>query len=505
MRTLVLTLLVVLVAAPLAQAQVNAPADPLEESRRVEAQIAKLNESKIARQMAGVRDKLDAIQRQQDQMRDGLYKELETLRESAEGKAYLERMEQLQQKQSAAWEKERASIAQAAKDLYSARHAELRKLARVDVPGLRKLKLDVLNYPLVDGSTSTHPLSVIIACRAFGVPYEWIYPEPTGSPYLRHSAFPEHLFMPGRGMAMGERDYEFYLAASRIVAKPAAADNIRQLRQAIIINSMLTVSSTTHNAYENLINGKCDLNLTARPPSEDERKLAKEKGVKIALKPIALDAFVFIVNHKNPVKSLTVSQIVDIYDGKITNWSLKSDKRRPARTPASSEGMGPMGGPSARGPMGGGQDRSNDKEILPLRRERNSGSRELFDSLIMNGRQLPDDSSWAKSMYSAGMGGPFSRITQDERALGYTVYYYEHFMSASPYTRTVAINGVQPTPQTIASRKYPLVTEVYAAYRQSDSADSPGIKLLNWLLSDEGQAVIRESGYVPARPPARPR
>jgi phosphate transport system substrate-binding protein len=70
-------------------------------------------------------------------------------------------------------------------------------------------------------------------------------------------------------------------------------------------------------------------------------------------------------------------------------------------------------------------------------------------------------------------------------------------MALSPYTRTVAIDGVEPTADTIASSKYPFVCDVFAAYREDQAPESPAMKLLHWLLSPEGQAVVRESGYVP--------
>ena len=40
-------------------------------------------------------------------------------------------------------------------------------------PGLAAVSRD---YPAVDGSTSTHPLGVLLACKALGVPYEWRTP-----------------------------------------------------------------------------------------------------------------------------------------------------------------------------------------------------------------------------------------------------------------------------------------------------------------------------------------
>jgi phosphate transport system substrate-binding protein len=231
-----------------------------------------------------------------------------------------------------------------------------------------------------------------------------------------------------------------------------------------MINSLLAISTSTHDAYTNLVEGKCDLNLTARAPSADELAIARKKGVTIELRPIAKDALVFIVNQKNLIKSIGRQEVMQIYQGHINSWA-----------------------------QFGGVARS----IVPLWRERNSGSRELFDALVSKGQHLPEPTS--NNLFSNSMAGPYNQVTQDVNSLGYSVFYYEHFMALSPYTRVVAIDGIEPNAESIASGKYPLTADVYAAYRAGDPADSPAMKLLAWLLSPEGQAVVRESGYVPAK------
>jgi len=54
---------------------------------------------------------------------------------------------------------------------------------------------------------------------------------------------------------------------------------------------------------------------------------------------------------------------------------------------------------------------------------------------------------------------------------------------------------MRPTPLAIL----PLTTPVYAIYRESDPPNPPPRKLLNYLLSEEGQALIKEAGYVPLK------
>lgn len=76
---------------------------------------------------------------------------------------------------------------------------------------------------------------------------------------------------------------------------------------------------TTHNAYVNLVNGSADI-IFVTQPSPDEYALAKQKGVELEVVPICKEGFVFLANKENTMTSLTVKQVQDIYQGKITNW-----------------------------------------------------------------------------------------------------------------------------------------------------------------------------------------
>lgn len=442
--------------------------DPLPETMALDRQLEALDKSPPALEMAKYDRELNAISARAADERRPAVKAAEKLQETDAWKEYLAKRQELQAKRGNAWDKERAETAQAARALYSARHEELRKLSLGDTPAARSLGFDVLNCPRVDGSTSTQPLSIIIASRVLNVPYAWLYPEPTGY-RPRPAPLPAELSLPfDRSMTPGERDMdallELQFAASRVIAKPSHSD-ARQDRVAMMINSLLTPSSGTHGSYETLIRGTSDLVLTARLPSTDELKFATEQGVKLQTTPIARDALVFIVRKDSPIQSMTLAEIRKLYTDVFS------------RTEPQLEGT------------------------RPLMRNRNSGSRELFDDLVMKDAPLPEPKRrWQHEYYSADMGGPFARVTRDANALGYSVYYYERYMAMSPFTRVIAIEGVEPSAETIANGKYPLASPVYAVCRESEPADSPARKLLAWLLSDEGQAVIRESGYLPLKP-----
>lgn len=78
-------------------------------------------------------------------------------------------------------------------------------------------------------------------------------------------------------------------------------------------------SKTTESFYA-LINQEAEL-LLVYAPSQDAFDFAKEQGVELEMKPIGRDALVFLINSENPVSSLTHEQILDIYTGQATNWS----------------------------------------------------------------------------------------------------------------------------------------------------------------------------------------
>ena len=61
--------------------------------------------------------------------------------------------------------------------------------------------------------------------------------------------------------------------------------------------------------------------------------------------------------------------------------------------------------------------------------------------------------------------------------------------------KMISIDGVAPTAENIKNGKYPVVTPIYAVTYEEETNENVG-KLLDWILSDEGQYIIEETGYV---------
>ena len=112
--------------------------------------------------------------------------------------------------------------------------------------------------------------------------------------------------------------------------------------------------SNTHPGYIKLIDGEKDL-IVVTQPSEEELEYAKSKNVELEVIPVVNEGFVFYVNSENPVSTLSLEQIQDIYSGKITNWKE----------------------------VGG-----NDEKIRAFQRPVNSGSQTGMLALVMKDKEL---------------------------------------------------------------------------------------------------------------------
>lgn len=218
--------------------------------------------------------------------------------------------------------------------------------------------------------------------------------------------------------------------------------------------------NTTHNAYVNLIDGKCDI-IFVTPPSSDELKMLEDAEEEYEVIRVVKDAFVFLVNDSNPLDNLSFEDIKSIYRGDITNWSH-------------------LGGDNV--------------EIIPYQRPDNSGSQTLMYKLVLSESELMDAPTSLKPGEMGDLVDAVSDYTTGKGAIGYSVYYYASGMYVQEGSKLIAVDGVLPTNETIANGSYPIIEGYYAVYRKGDANVE---KLLAYILSEDGQAVAEKSGYVP--------
>ncbi len=216
--------------------------------------------------------------------------------------------------------------------------------------------------------------------------------------------------------------------------------------------------------YEELLTGERDL-IFALAPSKLQAEAAEKAGIQYELTPFCMDAFVFFVNANNPVDNLTTDQIKGIYSGKITNWKE-------------------VGAPFS-------------TKIIPFQRNEGSGSQTTLQKLMGDTPIMPP----LKEDRLGGMGdiiNDTANYRNYKAALGFSFRYYSTELLRNNQIKLLSIDGVAPTVENIRNGSYPLVATAYMVTARPRSANVR--KIVDFMLTPEGQKLVEETGYGPARP-----
>lgn len=200
----------------------------------------------------------------------------------------------------------------------------------------------------------------------------------------------------------------------------------------------------TVRGYQAIVDGTTDI-LFCAAPSDEQKQYAQEKGVELVYVPIGLEGFVFFVNENNPIDNLTADEIRGIYAGEYTNWSQ----------------------------LGGAN-----RVINPVSRLKGSGSQSAMDSFMGDAKIAPK-----------------SPLAITGASIGFSFRYYMDGIVGNKSVKMLSLNGVYPSAENIQNGSYPIIAKFYAIYR-ADNDNENVQKLIDWILSDEGQEIIEKTGYV---------
>lgn len=206
-----------------------------------------------------------------------------------------------------------------------------------------------------------------------------------------------------------------------------------------------------------LINGTVDLAQSSREMKEDEKQKAKQnRGSEIVEQAIALDALAVFIHAENPVQHLTMTQVKDIFQGKITNWNQ-------------------IGGPTA--------------PVVLYGRENSSGTYDYFREHVL----LKEDFA-TRVQTLQGTAAVINAVGQDRNGIGYGGIAYAKNVKAM----AIAAEGgqpVAPSEATVANGTYPLSRKLFFYYSQN--APERVTKFAQWSLTPEAQALVTKVGYFP--------
>ncbi|MHA1762917.1 MAG: phosphate ABC transporter substrate-binding protein [Promethearchaeota archaeon] len=203
--------------------------------------------------------------------------------------------------------------------------------------------------------------------------------------------------------------------------------------------------------------GNSDIGMTSRPVKTSELEAYPD----IQQHAFARDGVAIIVNPANPVNGLTLSQIKQIYEGKITNWK----------------------------DLGG-----NDAPIVLMGRDSASGTRETFETkIIANGEKLEDSAAYEQNQVNIeeynSNGGLHDAIAANPNAIGYIGIGY-----IDSEVKALTVNGIRCTEATVKSKKYPIARKLYLL--TLGAPDEYEADFINFVLGEQGQAIVQQEGFV---------
>ncbi|MCL2687422.1 MAG: phosphate ABC transporter substrate-binding protein [Methanobrevibacter sp.] len=190
--------------------------------------------------------------------------------------------------------------------------------------------------------------------------------------------------------------------------------------------------------------GIADIGLSSKLLSNDEKKDITEVE-------IGKEGIVIAVSNQNNITDLSIDEIRDIFNGKITNWK-------------------DVGGKS--------------ETIHVITREEGSGTRSSFESIVMGNTKIMNTAIVQSSTEAVKQS-----VASDPGAIGFV-----SFAHISDDVKTVSVNGVFPTEETITNGEYSIQRPFLFLIKDVND----NVKLfLDWVKSPAGTEIIKKEKIIP--------
>jgi phosphate transport system substrate-binding protein len=201
-----------------------------------------------------------------------------------------------------------------------------------------------------------------------------------------------------------------------------------------------------------LIDKTTDIATSSREIKKEEVELAKTKNVNPVANAVANDAIVPVVHPKNKVTNLSIDQLSQIYQGKITNWKE----------------------------VGG-----EDLKIVVISRDSSSGTFESWDHFVMKKAKVAP-----QAQMLASNGAIVTAVSKNRYAIGYLGIGY-----VNKSLKPLQVNGITASIAKALSKEYPMSRELYM-YTDGDATGDVA-KYIAFVKSAEGQKIVVKEGFVP--------
>ncbi|WP_253288958.1 phosphate ABC transporter substrate-binding protein [Eubacterium sp. MSJ-13] len=192
--------------------------------------------------------------------------------------------------------------------------------------------------------------------------------------------------------------------------------------------------------------GRCDIGLSSRALTDDEKNQGLEETI------LAYDGIAIVVNPENKVKDLKVSQIADIYTGKIKNWS----------------------------DVGGAKG-----DIVLIGREAGSGTRDGFESIT----GTEDKCKYKQELTSTG--DVITTVANNPNAIGYA-----SLASVDDSVKALSVDGVAPSEDTVKDASYKIQRPFVFVTKKDTKLSDAAQGFFDYAMG--AAETITAAGVVPA-------
>ncbi len=206
------------------------------------------------------------------------------------------------------------------------------------------------------------------------------------------------------------------------------------------------------NGIKAIIDGTADIGNTSRFIKQKEVSLAGTKDVYPVPFRIALDSIVPVVNGKNSVNDLTMTQLKDIYLGKIKDWKE-------------------IGGTPGK--------------IVVISRDSSSGTFGVWKELVMK-----DERVIPSALTVPSNGGIVQAVTTTPGAIGYVGLGY-----LTGGIKAVKVDGVEGSEQNTLNGSFPISRGLFMFTKGWPEGET--MDFISFILSRKGQDLVKEAGSIP--------
>lgn len=228
----------------------------------------------------------------------------------------------------------------------------------------------------------------------------------------------------------------------------------------------------TGGGFKKFVTGETDISDASRPIKDAEAAQAAENGVEYSELKVGTDGISIVVHPENPVQSITVDQLNQIWksDSTVKKWS-DVDPSWP------------------------------DAEIKLYGPDAESGTFDYFNEEILGDEGSPRPDYIASADDNVLLNG----VAGDVNALGY--FGYSYYVNNKDKVKALSVaegdgEPVPPTAENIESGKYsPLARPLFIYVNNAKVKESEVLReYLKLYVSEEGMKLVEEVGYVQPSP-----